>query len=295
MSTRAEDFVTIEPGCFSMGSRDYYPEESPISEHEVARFGIARLPVTNDEFRKFVADTRYVTSAERSLNVADFPGQVGFDTTPGSLVFTPTAGPVDLAEWREWWRWVRGASWHTPGGRGSTTKGRDNHPVVHISFEDAETYCEWAGARLPTEPEWEFAARGGLDQATYSWGEELHPDGTLMANTWQGKFPYRNVGANGWVGTSPVGIFPSNGFGIFDMIGNVWEWTASGWGETRGATASCGCAPEKTRDTNRSMVVKGGSHLCAPEYCQRYRPAARTAQTRDSSTTHIGFRLAITL
>jgi formylglycine-generating enzyme required for sulfatase activity len=306
----ASDLVRVEGGTFRMGSDRFYPEEGPVVEVTVGSFEIGRCAVTNREFAAFVDATGYVTTAERALDPADFPGADLASLEPGSLVFTPTEGPVDLRDWPQWWRWVPGASWRYPRGPGSSLDGRDDHPVLQVSFEDASAYADWAGLRLPTEAEWELAARGGLDGATYTWGEEPN-DGT-RANTWQGRFPYRNTGAGaiGWVGTAPVGSFPPNGFGLYDMAGNVWEWTSDTWTDGHGRLAaaeepahacSCGCSPsggERARGGGRAaagetrLVLKGGSHLCAPEYCLRYRPAARSPQTPDSSTTHIGFRCA---
>nr|WP_255673082.1 formylglycine-generating enzyme family protein [Glycomyces amatae] len=285
----------IEGGTVRMGSERFYPEERPVVEVRVAPFLIAPHPVTNREFAAFAAATGYVTTAERPLDPADFPGADLEGLEPGSLVFTPTPGPVDLRDWRQWWRWQPGASWRRPKGPGSGLDGLDDHPVVQVSFADAAAYAAWAGGRLPTEAEWEAAARGGLDGATYAWGEEPN-DGT-RANTWQGAFPYRNTGARGWKGTSPVGAFPPNGYGLFDMTGNTWEWTSSRWTDRR-AAPSCQCSPGASRDAvgageaRPRRVLKGGSHLCAPEYCLRYRPAARSPETEDSATTHLGFRIA---
>lgn len=287
------DLVELPGGAFRMGSTAFYPEESPVVERTVGAFAIARTPVTVGQFARFVDETGYVTTAERPLDPADFPGAVDLDTRPGSLVFAPTDGPVDLRDWRQWWRWVPGACWRAPQGPGSSVEALGEHPVVQISFEDAMAYCDWAGVRLPTEVEWEFAARGGLEGATYAWGEEPQNEGVLKANTWQGDFPWRNTGANGWVGTSPVGSFAPNGYGLVDMTGNVWEWTSTRWSEHHDATASsCGCSPQAAPPSTTDRVAKGGSHLCAPEYCLRYRPSARTRQTVDSSTTHMGFRVA---
>lgn len=313
-SDQGAGFVRLEGGTFRMGSDAFYPEEGPVHEAWTGPFEIARHAVTNREFAEFVAATGYVTVAERPLDPADFPGAELASLEPGSLVFTPTEGPVDLRDWRQWWRWVPGASWRHPRGPGSDLEGRDDHPVVHVAFEDASAYAEWAGARLPTEVEWEFAARGGLDGATFAWGEEPN-DGT-RANSWQGRFPYRNDGASGWVYTAPVGSFPPNGYGLHEMTGNTWEWTSTVWNDRHPVDEHC--APGSAHHGRHghdghgghdgdhgghggsgaatpvasSRVVKGGSHLCAPEYCLRYRPAARSAQTEDSATTHIGFRLA---
>jgi formylglycine-generating enzyme required for sulfatase activity len=291
------DLVALAGGAFMMGSTEFYAEEGPVFEAWVEPFSIDTFAVTNAEYARFVNATGYITVAERELDPADFPGADPALLVPGSLVFTPTAGPVDLRDWRQWWQWAPGAHWRDPRGDGRGIDHLPDHPVVQVSLEDAETFAAWAGKRLPTEAEWEFAARGGLDGATYAWGEE--PNGPeLRANTWQGSFPYRNTGANGWVGAAPVGSFAPNGFGLFDMTGNTWEWTSSEWSSQHAAPAtSCGCGPSGSgspMDGTASVerVLKGGSHLCAPEYCLRYRPAARSKQSSDSATTHIGFRCA---
>lgn len=300
MSKRTNDMVSLAGGTFAMGSDAFYPEEGPVHETHVGPFWIDRYAVTNRQFAEFVAATGYVTTAERPLDPATFPGADLSSTAPGSLVFTPTAGPVDLRDWRQWWRWVPGATWRHPRGPESDVDGLEDHPVVQVSFLDATAYAEWAGKRLPTEAEWELAARGGLARATYEWGEEPNgAGGRLRANTWQGRFPYLNTGANGWVGTAPVGSFPPNGFGLFDMTGNTWEWTSDYWTDQHPTSRACGCGPSPAReaslepgDVTPRRVLKGGSHLCAPEYCLRYRPAARSPQAEDSATTHIGFRCA---
>ena len=287
--------VRLDGGAFQMGS-GFYPEEGPVHEGWVAPFSIDTHAVTNDQFATFVADTDYVTVAERPLDPALFPGAELESLEPGSLVFTATTGPVDLRDWRQWWAWVPGASWREPHGRGSSLDGLGQHPVVQVAFEDASAYAAWAGKRLPSEMEWEFAARGGLVGATYAWGEE--PNGPeLRANSWQGRFPYINTGAAGWVGTSPVGTFAPNAFGLFDMTGNTWEWTGDLWTDQHiPMEQACACGPSgETAEGIAQRVLKGGSHLCAPEYCLRYRPAARSPQADDSATTHIGFRCAQSL
>jgi sulfatase modifying factor 1 len=279
-----------------MGSERFYPEEGPVREASVGPFQIARYAVTNREFTEFVDATGYVTMAERPLDPSDFPGARLPGLEPGSLVFTPTDGPVDLRDWRQWWHWVPAASWRRPRGPSSSIEGLEDHPVVQVAYVDAIAYAEWANARLPTELEWEFAARGGLDGSTYAWGEEPN-DGT-RANTWQGRFPYLNTGASGWVYTAPVGSFPPNGYGLYEMTGNTWEWTSTPWVAGTAIEAHCAPGDPEHRDHHEApaasyRVVKGGSHLCAPEYCLRYRPAARSGQSEDSATTHIGFRLAL--
>ncbi|TFV98507.1 formylglycine-generating enzyme family protein [Leifsonia flava] len=294
--------VPLQGGTFTMGST-FYPDESPVHERTVAPFEIDRHPVTNAQFAAFVDATGYVTVAERPLDPADFPGVDPADLVAGGLVFQPTPGPVDLRDWRQWWTWGAGASWRHPFGPESSIDDRLDHPVVQVSFEDASTYATWAGKRLPTEAEWEFAARGGLDGALYTWGNAPDAAGDLGGNHWQGSFPYRNIGANGWVGTSPVGTFPPNGYGLFDCAGNVWEWTSDFYTERHivpgSEFAEAGARPNLLAAASAEpgsliprRALKGGSHLCAPEYCLRYRPAARSPQADDSATTHIGFRCA---
>lgn len=289
----ATEMIALDGGSFTMGSEKFYADEGPVHTATVSPFQIDVHPVTNAQFAEFVGDTGYITVAERAVDPDEFPGMNPADAVPGALVFRQTDGPVNLGDWRQWWAWVPGASWRHPRGPGSTSA--PEHPVVQVSFDDAQAYASWVGGRLPTEAEWEFAARAGLDGATYAWGEELHPDGRLMANTWQGSFPWHNTGASGWVGTSPVQSFPPNGFGLFDMIGNVWEWTTDEYfAEHRTMSGtSCSCGPDSSERAvvgSSRLVLKGGSHLCAPEYCLRYRPAARSPQSSDTATTHIGFR-----
>jgi len=293
----------IRGGTFAMGSDDFYPEERPVHTVSVGGFWIDERPVTAAEFRRFVRATSYVTLAERPLAPDLYPDAAPELLTPGSLVFRKTSGPVDLEDHRNWWEYVPAAYWKRPGGKGTSVNGRDRHPVVHIAYEDAEAYATWAGKELPTEAEWEYAARGGLEGAVFAWGDDHVPGGNAMANTWQGEFPWQNLALDGFEGTSPVGSFPPNGYGLYDMCGNVWEWT-SDWFALHGSeesTSPC-CAPQDVRlaspehlpgETIPRRVIKGGSHLCAPNYCLRYRPAARQGQAVDSSTTHLGFRCVL--
>ncbi|GAB2448502.1 formylglycine-generating enzyme required for sulfatase activity [Conyzicola lurida] len=274
-------------GTFAMGSEAFYADEGPVHEATVGPFAIDEHPVTTRQFARFVDATGYVTTAERELPADDFPELSAAERAPGALTFRATAGPVPLADWRAWWDWAPGADWRRPYGVDVDPDTLADHPVVQVSFEDAAAYADWTGRRLPTEAEWEYAARGGLDGATYAWGEDPRPGGILMANSWQGAFPYRNDGADGWRGTSPVGSFPRNGFGLSDMIGNVWEWTTTVYAPRHSGLDEC-CVVGGTGPVRRAL--KGGSHLCAPEYCLRYRPAARSPQSDDTSTTHIGFR-----
>lgn len=307
-------WVRVPGGEFLMGSDGYYPDEAPRHRREVKAFDLAATPVTNDQFAAFVAETDYVTVAERPLSADEYPTFEAAALAPGSLVFTPTSGPVDLRDWKQWWQWRPGACWRRPAGSNSTLDGLGNHPVVHVAYADALAYADWAGARLPTEAELEFAACGGAIPGPYAWGSERDPNGTLMANTWHGHFPFHNEGAQGWKGTSAVGSFPPNAYGLYDCIGNVWEWSSDLYTPSHNtsqqnpepqpmtATAngcSCGCGPSAPKNGEPpattaipQRVLKGGSHLCAPEYCLRYRPAARSPQAEDSATTHIGFRVA---
>jgi len=292
-------------GEFTMGSDRFYPEERPRRRVSVAGFWIDETPVTNRDFAAFVAATGYRTFAEVAPNPADYPGLPPELARAGSLVFERPRGPVDLNDFRQWWKFRFGAKWSEPLGAGSSIAELLDHPVVHIAYVDAEAYAKWAGKELPTEAEWEYAARGGLQGIEFAWGNELAPNGQMLANFWQGEFPWDNRLLDGWERTSPVRVFPPNGFGLFDMIGNVWEWTAD-WYSTDLPKGSC-CTPSNPRGGREyesydpctpdvkigRKVLKGGSHLCAPNYCQRYRPAARYPQPIDTSTSHVGFRCII--
>ena len=284
--------VWIPGGTFAMGSQDFYPEERPVRRVAVEGFWMDRHPVTVAQFGRFVGETGHQTVAERPLEPGDYPDADPSALVPGSLVFHKTPGPVRLDDVRAWWRYVPGASWHQPQGPGTTAAGRGRHPVTHVAYEDAAAFAAWAGKALPTEAEWERAARGGVEGAVFAWGDEIEPHGRPMANTWRGEFPWSNLGANGYEGTSPVGAFPPNGFGLYDITGNVWEWTCDLYTAHKG-THAC-CAPAVAPDERiPRRVIKGGSHLCAPNYCLRFRPAARQGEAVDTSTTHIGFRCVL--
>src|SRR6476619_4584240 len=290
-----ENMVSIAGGTFMMGSDKFYPEEKPKHKVTVDGFWMDKYQVTNKVFSEFVSATNYKTLAERPLNPADFPTIPEENLAPGSMVFEKRDGPVDLKNYTNWWKWMKGACWKHPHGPESTIIGLEDHPVVHIAFEDAEAYAKWAGKELPTEAEWEFAARGGLEAAEIVWGDELMPGGKPMANTWQGEFPWQNLKEDGYEGTAPVGSFPANGYGLYDMAGNVWEWTSDSFATDSEGAASAPCCAPPTLPGERfpRKVIKGGSHLCAPNYCLRYRPAARQGETVDTSTAHIGFRCIV--
>jgi sulfatase modifying factor 1 len=293
--------VRIEGGTFRMGSDEFYADETPVHERTVDAFEIDVHPVTNEQFAAFVDATGYVTVAERPLDPAEYPDADPALLVPGSLVFRPTGGPVDLRDVSNWWHYVPGARWDRPEGPGSDTYTRAHHPVVHVTHEDAEAYARWAGKALPTEAEWEYAARGGLDGAAYAWGDDPAPGGRMMANFWQGEFPWRNDLLDGFAGTSPVGSFPANGYGLRDVVGNVWQWTADLYREDvfaeRAALGVCDNpqGPTSTFDPADPYavrrVIKGGSFLCHVTYCESYRPSARRGTPPDTGSSHVGFRL----
>lgn len=295
----------VPSGTFRMGSDRHYPEEAPVHRVTVDGFWMDRAPVTNRQFRQFVEATGHVTLAETAPDPKDYPGALPHMLKAGSLAFVAPERRVDLRNWGEWWTFRCGANWRRPYGPGSSIRGLDEHPVVHVAFRDAEAYARWAGKELPTEAEWEFAARGGLDGAEFAWGDMFAPGGRQLANTWQGEFPHENLAIDGYAGTSPVTAFPPNGYGLYDMIGNVWEWTTDWYTAKHEANAQKACCiPENPRGGREDQsydpctpdiriprkVLKGGSHLCAPNYCRRYRPAARHAEPVDTSTSHVGFR-----
>ena len=295
--------VRIPGGEFTMGSNLHYPEEAPAHRVSIDGFWMDATAVTNAEFGAFVEETGYVTVAQRPLDPADFPGAPPENLVPGSLVFTPTSGPVDLRHMSQWWTWTPGACWKHPEGPSSSLVGRENHPVVHVAHEDAQAYAAWVGKELPTEAQWERAARAGLDNTGYTWGNTPENGGQRLANYWHGDFPWRPDPSYGT--TAPVGSYPPNAFGLFDMAGNVWEWTTDWYRERhredpdkpccvpvnpRGGSIEESYDPAQPQFHVPRKVIKGGSFLCADNYCLRYRPAARRAQMIDTGMSHIGFR-----
>lgn len=303
VTVTARDMVWIAGATFLMGSDHHYAEEAPAHRVAVDGFWIDRHTVTNRQFAAFARASGYVTVAERPPDPADFPGAPPENLRAGSLVFTPTRGPVDLKHLDQWWAWTPGASWRHPEGPDSTLAGRMDYPVVHIAYDDARAYATWAGAALPTEAEWELAARGGLDGATFAWGDEPEPPGQRLANFWHGDFPWRAEPGYGM--TAAVGSFQPNGYGLHDMAGNVWEWTEDWYAsEHREDAAKPCCIPQNPRGADEAAsldpaqpqfrvprkVLKGGSFLCADSYCLRYRPAARRPQMVDTGMSHVGFR-----
>ena len=303
-----QDMIWIPGGTFRMGSDRHYPEEAPAHVVTVDGFWIDRTPVTNASFWQFVQGTGYTTLAELKPDARDYPGALPKMLRAGSLVFTPPKHAVPRDQWGHWWQFKFGANWRRPYGPSSSIAALSDHPVVHVAYRDAIAYAQWAGKELPTEAEWEFAARGGLDGFDFAWGSELTPGGNHLANTWQGNFPHENLSADGYERTSPVTAFPANGYGLYDMIGNVWEWTCDWYApdhQTNTAVGCCGALnplggsedasfdPSQPEIRIPRKVLKGGSHLCAPNYCQRYRPAARYPQPIDTSTSHVGFRCIV--
>jgi formylglycine-generating enzyme len=301
--------VWVNGGTFLMGSDCHYPEEAPAHRASVDGFWMDRTTVTNADFTAFVDDTGYITVAERPLEADLFPGADPSTLVPGALVFTQPQGQVDLRDVRHWWQFMPGACWRNPEGPGSAVTTRGDHPVVQVCYEDAVAYATWSGKCLPTEAEWEYAARGGLECATYVWGNEFTVMGKQMANTWQGQFPSENLVTDGFDRTAPVKSFPPNGYGLYEMAGNVWEWTTDWYFDKHAkpdAQKAC-CVPLNPRGPSMEhsfdpsmpgvriprKVLKGGSFLCAPNYCLRYRPAARSPQMVDTGTSHIGFRCII--
>jgi sulfatase modifying factor 1 len=302
-ATARADMVWIAGTTFLMGSDHHYAEEAPAHRVSVDGFWIDRCVVTNRQFAAFARETGYVTVAERSADPADFPGAPPENLRAGSLVFARTRGPVDLRHLDQWWSWTPGASWRHPEGPASTPAGRMDHPVVHVAYDDARAYATWAGAALPTEAEWELAARGGLDGAAFVWGDEPEGPGQRLANFWHGDFPWR--AEPGYGTTAAVGSFPPNGYGLHDMAGNVWEWTEDWYasrhpadaakpccipGNPRGAEETASLDPAQPQFRVPRKVLKGGSFLCADSYCLRYRPAARRPQMVDTGMSHVGFR-----
>lgn len=304
------EMVYIPGAVFLMGSDRHYPEEAPRHRVSVDGFWIDRTPVTNRQFGEFVNATGHLTEAQIVPKASDYPAAPPEMLYPGSLVFSPLPRVSDPADGSQWWSFVRGADWRRPYGPDSSIKGLDDHPAVHVSYSDAAAYARWVGKDLPTEAEWELAARGGLDGEDYAWGNTLMPGGRHMANIWQGNFPVQNLCEDGYARTSPVMAFPANGYGLYDMIGNVWEWTADWWSpcheadaarpsgitvNPRGGREEASYDPAEPNVRIPRKVLKGGSHLCAPNNCRRYRPAARHAEPVDTSTCHVGFRCVIRL
>jgi formylglycine-generating enzyme len=302
--------VWIPGGEFTMGddSALAWPDEKPAHRVRVDGFWMDEHELTNDQFRTFVDATRYVTTAERAPSLDDVMRQMPPGTpapqreslVPGSLVFRPTSGRVDLNDYSQWWHWTPGASWKHPEGPGSDIAGKSDHPVVHVSWDDALAYARWAGKRLPTEAEWEFAARSGVDGQIYVWGDKPFAPEKSQANIWQGEFPFRNDARDGFERTAPVKSFPPNSLGLFDMAGNVWEWCAD-WYQRDLYQQRAGqglidnpAGPARSLDPTRpytpQRVQRGGSFLCNDDYCARYRPSSRHGCSPDTGMSHVGFR-----
>lgn len=300
--------VWIPSGTYRMGSDRHYPEEAPAHPVKVDGFWMDVSPVTNAQFRDFVEATGYVTFCEKAPDASDYPDADPEMLVAASAVFVPPEGRVSLGDAYQWWQFVAGANWRHPQGPHGSIAALDDHPAVHLAYADIEAYAHWMGKQLPTEAEWEWAARGAGGDTEFAWGDELAPGGRHLANTWQGEFPWQNLAEDGHAGTSPVGAYPANAYGLLDMIGNVWEWTCDWYAPRHAEPASKACCiPNNPRGGAQDgsydpaqphvriprKVIKGGSHLCAPNYCQRYRPAARLSQPVDTSTSHLGFRCVI--
>jgi len=291
-----EGMVFIPGGTFNIGDNEHYPSEHAAKDVTVNNFCLDQYEVTNAQFAKFVEETDYLTIAERPLSQEQFPNLSEEERKPGSLVFQMAEPGAKKIGYLSWWKWTPGTDWRHPLGPESNIKEKENYPVVQVAYKDVEAYAQWAGMTLPTEAQWEYAARGGLDDATYSWGKQYS---AKKANTWQGLFPVVNTKADGYKGTAPVGSFEPNGYGLYDITGNVWEWTSdwyrTGHDQIAHSVNPTGPSEKESFDprdpTVAKHVIKGGSYLCAPNYCSRYRPAARESQSPDTGTTHIGFRL----
>ncbi|MPY89132.1 MAG: SUMF1/EgtB/PvdO family nonheme iron enzyme [Luteitalea sp.] len=290
-----EGMVWIEGGTFRMGSEEF-PDAQPLHTVTVSSFWMDEYEVTNAQYARFVDETGYVTVAERPLDPSDYPGVPEEKLVPGSAVFAPPSHQVSLSNPLQWWEYVPGASWQHPEGPDSSLDGREDEPVVHIAYEDAEAYAEWAGQRLPTEAEWEFAARGGKGRQKYYWGDELKPNGTWAANIFQGRFPHGNTVADGFARAAPVKSFPPNGYGLYDMEGNVWEWCQDYYRPDyyERSPRDSPQGPSDSYDPNEpgatKRVQRGGSFLCSDEYCLRYRPGSRGNGEVSSATNNLGFR-----
>ena len=304
--------VWVPGGEFTMGSDDPKArgDERPRHRVRVDGFWMDKTVVTNAQFRRFAEATGYITVAERKPNWEELKRQLPPGTpkpsdevlVAGSGVFQPTKGSVDLTDWSEWWRWQPGADWRHPGGPGTTIEGKDDYPVVQVAWEDAVAFAKWARKRLPTEAEYEFAARGGLDGKRFAWGDEFAPDGKFLANTWQGTFPATDTGEDGFKGAAPVASFPANGYGLFDMTGNVWQHVSDWYrADTYREQATQGVVrnpegPASSFDPDEPLspkhVIRGGSFLCSEAFCFSYRPAARMKLSPDSGLPNVGFRLA---
>jgi len=296
-----EGMVWIPGGEFWMGA-DEFPDAQPWHKVYVDGFWMDKTEVTNAQFEQFVKETGYVTVAERTPRAEDFPGAPPENLVAGSVVFSPPDHPVKLNDHFQWWSYIKGANWRHPEGPQSNIKSRDNYPVVHIGYEDALAYAKWAGKRLPAEAEFEFAQRGGLDRKLYAWGDEFRPGGKIMANTFQGHFPDKNTAEDGYSHAAPVGSFPPNDYGLYDMAGNVWEWTSDWYRhdyyQTLAAEGPLVRNPQGPADSFdpsepgvKKKVHKGGSFLCTDQYCARYIAGGRGKGEPDTGTNHVGFRL----